>query len=405
MAIGGFIPTARYLAQLQGGAVTNVITNIAVTSGGEPVAGYDDIPITTMTVTANRSSAQRTTVSMTVPITQGTWWPVPTDLSSPLSPNGNELLITAGYQYSDGSQDNFQQGIFPIVSCAMTAQGNLTMVVTADDRSYSFSSRGILAPFTVTEDDNGDSTATISETIYTPGAGNSLLTCNNSALPPGITFNIAATDQLAPPNTYSVGQDPWEASLDLATSTGWSGYADPFGNMTFAPPPLTGNPIWQMSSLPGDMIVTIGSRTLTADQVFNDYFVITANSDSYDYDSVSPTLLPPIQVEISDDNPTSPTYINGNFGDRPQFIQSSVSTNSQAADAEATLDLALSLGQIDTLQFTGPINPAVQIDDFVNVYCPRIGLRSYTLFVVDGFTTTYALNGTTQYSLRRVITL
>ncbi len=414
MAIGGFIPTPRYLNQLSAGAVTNVNTVVGVYDNyGNPEAGYGDIPISTMTITANRTGTQRTTVTLTVTLDPITFWPRPIDLTSPLSPNGNELYISCGYVYPDGSSDMFLQGKFPIVTCTIDAQGSLTMSVSADDRAWSIGRRGLTAPYTVPEDNNGDSTGTISVVIL------NLLQLNISALP-AINYNVDSTNQLAPPNTYSVGQDPWQAATDLATSTGWELYLDPSGNVTAAPPASGGTSIWNFSSTPGSQIALTGSRVLTADQIFNDFFVITANSDSYDYFATSPTIMPPVQSEMCDQNPDSPTYVSysggspmpvgwtgvyqgGTFGDIVQFIQSSVATNSLAAAAEAQLDLTLSLGKIDILTLDGPINPAVQIDDFCNVLIPRIGLTSWTQYVVDGFSTTYALNGKTSYTLRRVI--
>jgi hypothetical protein len=400
----GQLPSADFLAAMSAGAVTTLTVNVGVTSGGYPVAGYQDLALESLTVTANRNNAQRTTASLVLTVIPPTapatnWFPVPTDISSPLAPNGNELVVSSGFTYADGTSETFQLGVFPIVTVVPNASSTGDIVdlsVTADDRSWSISRRGLLQAYTVPVDSHGNPTQTVDALIL------ALLQQNTSGLPP-IEYNIYPTAELpnppymAPDNSYDQGQDPWQAAMDLAASIGYELYPDQAGNIQSFPLPTPGaTPNWTFSDQGGQLSIISVKRTLTADEVYNDYFVTTNNTNTTD--SIT------IQWEQWDGNAASPTYVGGPFGDIPNFINSSVSTTAAAAQLEATLDLEASIGQVDTIVLESVLNAAVKIDDVVSVTCAKIGCVGVT-FVVDGFTSTFAIGGTTQYNLRRIVSI
>jgi hypothetical protein len=394
--------SATFLAALYAGQTTNVKVVVGITAGGQPISGYQNLSVASLTVTANRTNAQRTTISLTINPVPGSFFPAPTDMSSPLAPNGNELVVAAGFIYTNGTIETAPMGVFPIVTVdvATTPSTGLVITVTADDRSWSISRRSLLQPIIMPVDDDGNPTTLVDAATL------ALLTQNTSGLPP-IQYAITPTASLgdladnyyAPATTYDQGQDPWAAALDIASGVGEELYLNVAGNVECYPmpdPSKQAAPDWVFSDPPVPTAIGIlaATRTLTADGVTNDQFVIT-DSDSA-----------PQQWEQLDSNPLSPTYTPGNggyskFGDIPSFVQSSVSDNLQAATLEATTDLLLSLGQTDTISLTSVVNAAVLIDDVCEVTCARLQL-SGVMYVVDGFVSTFTSSGTTVYTLRRV---
>lgn len=381
------------------GSSSGFAYSASVYSGGEPVEGYQDLPVEGVSVSADRNSAQRTTASVTITPDPDTYWPAPTDMGDVLAPNGNELVVSAGFIYSDGSTETCPLGIFPIVTVTVAATagatGNVTITVAADDRSWAISRRGLLQPYEVPTDDYGNPTTTVDQAILT------LLEANTSGLvtatgAPLIQYSITPTANLAPATTYDQGQDPWAASLDLAEGEGYEMFVNVAGNVECYPlpdPALRTSPDWTFSDPPVSSAIPIKAvtRTLTGDNVSNDYYV-TTDSDSE-----------PQMWEQYDGNPASATNVTSKFGRICTFVASEVSSDLTSAQLEATYDLVMSLGQVDTLSLQAVANAAVQIDDVCLVTCQRIGVVG-VMYVVDGFTSNFnSSDGSTTYTLRRVV--
>jgi hypothetical protein len=279
--------------------------------------------------------------------------------------------------------------VFPIVTTvSVSSAQDYSLTITIDDRSWAIARRGLLVPYIV----NG--TTTVDEAI------SALITSaieNNGGigLPP-IPISILPTAQLAPSNTFNQGDDPWKDCLTLAGGVGYELFADQFGSLVGRPVPTPGTVADWAYGPPGTGTGVIPfmklTRTLTADGVSNYFVIATENS----------TVSAAIQGVAEDTSPTSPTNAGGPFGNIPTFATSQTSLTAEAAQSEAAYDLAVSLGQVDTIQLETVLNPALTIDDVISVTDPRSRLNG-ALYVVDGYQHGVQVGGTTLIMGRRVL--
>lgn len=372
--------SAKFKAALESGQIYTV-AEATVLSDGQPVAGYTNIPVETATVTCSRTQAQRSTLTVTLdPL--GTAGIVPTGLSSPLAPNGNELAYSVGVRYLDGTRELVPCGVYPIQTVTVTDTGqNLTLQATCADRSWSIARRPLTQPYTIAAG------TTLDQALH------QLLSANTSGMPP-FAYSISPTSAIAPVNTYREGQDPWQAALDLAAGAGLECFFDRYGNIAARPIPGPGTtaPTWAASDLTQGGILAAG-RTLTANQISNDFVVFSQSSN----------VTPPVRAEAADTNPASPTYKGGNFGDIVTYLSSSTVADAAGAQAAAQSQLYLSLGGIDTLTVTLIPNPAIDVDDIFTVTRPRAGLNGEQ-WVVDGYSLPAGTAAQMTVNLRRVLT-
>lgn len=354
-------PVSAAFAAALSSSQLNIVAEATVTAGGRPILG--PIPVETATLTVSRNQAQRSTLTATLdPATPGV---VPTSMASPLAPNGNELVFSYGVAYPNGTRELVPCGVFPIQTATVTDTGtDLTVQVAAADRSWSISRRGLLQPYTVGTD------TTLAEALA------ALVTANNSGMPP-FAYSIYPTSAIAAPNSYRQGQDPWQAAMDLADGAGYECYFDRYGNLQAYPTP---DPATLPLAWSAEEGATAGPsrivRTFTAVGVYNDFFV----------SSSSATVSPPVQAEASDTNPTSPTWVDGTFGDIPSFLMSPAVADATGAAASAESELLASIGQVDSTTITILANPAIDIDDIFTVTRDRMGLAAGTRWIVDAYT-------------------
>jgi hypothetical protein len=90
-----------------------------------------------------------------------------------------------------------------------------------------------------------------------------------------------------------------------------------------------------------------------------------------------------VRAEAVDDNPASPTWVEGPFGDVPLFYTSALITTVDQAQDVADAMLLRKLGLVEGLRFAAIPNPALDVDDVVQV--TRLRARVDALHVVEQF--------------------
>jgi hypothetical protein len=384
------VPVSQnYITAMVSGSSTGLVVYANLNSGGNPVTGYQDMPVEQAAVSADRDNEQRQTASVVLTPNPVTYYPVPVDLTSPVSPGGNEIVLSAGWRYQDGTEEIVPIGVFPIVTTvSVSSAQDYSLTVTIDDRSWSIARRALLTPYIVS------SGITVDEAITALIA--SAINNNGGAGLPPIPISILPTVQPAPPNTFNQGDDPWQDSLTLAGGVGYELFADQNGSLIGRPIPTPGSAADWTYGAPGSGSTVIPftklTRTLTADGVSNNFVIATENS------SVSAA----IQGSAEDNGTSSPTNVNGPFGNIPTFATSQIATNVAMAAAEASYDLQVSLGQIDIILLETVLNPALTIDDVISVTDPRSRLNG-ALYVVDAFQHNLYVGGTTVITGRRIL--
>ena len=92
----------------------------------------------------------------------------------------------------------------------------------------------------------------------------------------------------------------------------------------------------------------------------------------------------PVRVEVWDDDPASPTYRYGPFGEVPRFYTSSLVTTEAQATAAGEAILRRATGLVEGVSWTSLVDPAVDVGDIVAVVNPAV--RVNRVMVLDSVT-------------------
>jgi hypothetical protein len=266
----------------------------------------------------------------------------PTRPSDELLPYGTEVTLRWGMVIPGGATEWVSLGVFRLTSVRAedNANGGRVVVLEGFDRSHAVT-RPFVAPYAPSA--GGNYAQAIAEVIsarYAPA-----------------TFNFATTTFLAPPLTIGTDTDPWQFCLDAAASIGLDLFVDRAGVFTLRPPPSRRDALaWTFIEGQGGITLDV-ARTWTEENTFNGVIVTSSNSGSAGV----------VRAEAWDEDPASPTYRYGRFGENPKPIASPYVTNDAQGQALAELELRRLLRRADSLEFTCVPNPALDPDDLVRV--------------------------------------
>lgn len=308
-------------------------------------------PITTVldgTVTLDQSAASRGRLDMSV-VDDGTFGLVPDDPDHLLAPYGNELRVSRGVRYPDGTDELVALGVFRIDDSEVLDTGDqLTVRVSGLDRSGRVIDARFEEPYEIAQGTNYADA--IQDTI--------------EAAIPGLEFNFTATSRTTPKLIAEEGADRWAFCQEMARSLGMALYFDGDGVCVLAPvSTLGGTPAWDLVEGEAGVLVTAG-RTWTRQGAFNRVIATGENTGE----------TAPARGVATDDNPLSPTYYYGPFGKVPRFYSSPfITTDAQASDAAYAM-LARELGTTQAVNFGALVNPALEPDDLVRVTRARAGI-------------------------------
>lgn len=179
-------------------------------------------------------------------------------------------------------------------------------------------------------------------------------------LPSQTDFAISSTNVQTPLLVYGMqqGGDPWQDIQDLATAIGFEAFFDASGIFVFrpVPDPSVGDPVWEFDET-SNPLVSEASRELSNEQTFNHIVVMGQSTSTQN----------PVTAEAFDNNPSSPTYILGPFGEVTERVTFSTVTTQDQAQATANALLFNSLGGADTVTITCVPMPALEPGDIVKV--------------------------------------
>ncbi|URN11378.1 DUF5047 domain-containing protein [Streptomyces radiopugnans] len=132
--------------------------------------------------------------------------------------------------------------------------------------------------------------------------------------------------------TWDAQGDRWAAVQELATAVGAEAFADVDGIFRVEPLPdlLTAEVAWEVAAGEGGALVSV-NRGWSRDGIYN---VVVASGEN------SEEGVPPVAATAEDDDPTSPTYVDGPFGRVPRFYSSPTLTSTSLAQGAANKLLA-----------------------------------------------------------------
>lgn len=166
------------------------------------------------------------------------------------------------------------------------------------------------------------------------------------------------------------GSDPWQDACRLAGSFGYALYPDPAGTVVAkaVQAPTAGAPAFVFAR-GSTAIVTEHTRSSPLARTYNG---VIATGEGTGTDA-------PVRGEAWDENPASPTYRHGPFGQVPCFYSSPLLTTVDQCEQAAAKILATCLGRVEQLSWSAAAHPGLQPFDTVRVEQADGSMRAYVL--------------------------
>lgn len=193
---------------------------------------------------------------------------------------------------------------------------------------------------------------------------------------PDVIFLSGSEDMLTPGILIEQGEDPWEHMQNMAAAIGCDLYFDVLGQAVCAPvrPDLDEDKVdWEF--IEGDEATLLYLSKRVSDEGVYSRVVYTGETTS---------IALPVRGEAFDDDPLSPTYVKGPFGEVTYFASSSFVTTKEQAEAAARRQLAKSVGFYERIETISIVHPAHELGDVIRISRPESRIDS--LYAVDKLT-------------------
>lgn len=343
-------------------SATNEVKRLSATGGG---------------VTEDATAEVRRRCSVTVVDATGAL--TPRGVEDLLTPYGTELRPYRGVRYADGTTEVMPLGVFRIsqVNVDDSVGGSPDIKIEGFDRSRTVGRDKFIEPYTVPQGTN------IVEAIKTILARTF----------PALEYDAISTEMTTTaPIIYDTNTTPWAAVTSLGVSIGCEVYFDATGRVVIAPPAdidALPSPSFSYVEGKGCTMTNLASK-FTDEPGFNG-IVLTGESVGDE--------APPVRAVVWDDEPTSPTYHLGPYGEVPDFkTDANVKTQDEAENAARSLLQGI-LGFSEQLSIVAWPNPAVSAGDVVQVERERSGATG--LYAVDVITTPLSAKETSAVTVRK----
>lgn len=310
-------------------------------------------------VTLDGTSAVRGAVDLTF-IDDGSLDLIPTKPTDTLAPYGNELQVSRGITYADGTKELVSLGVFRIESVEVQDTGTGTQIRVAGlDRATIVSDAKFDLPGEVTP---GTDAASAILSIVQGG------------------YELATDDRFEdiqfplPRVAYAEGDDRWDFAQQLASRSGAELYFDGDGELVLVQvPDITGTPVAEIAEGTNGVLLAI-SRRWTREDSFN-RVIVTGESMNQD---------PAFRGDVYDNDDTSPTYYFGPFGKVLRFERSDLVGSVAQAEAAALGILNKQLGTFSELEFGAIVQPHLEPGDIVLVERDQLGIAEN--HIIDSLT-------------------
>lgn len=327
---------------------------------------------TTMTFDRNNIIRRNATVVLTETSTDGLPALVPVTAGDLLAPFGNVFVLAYVIKYSNGDTEPINVLTGDAETVKVSDPGSdLAITLNVYDRARAYQRAGfqdtvVVPPFTAIE-----------------GAIMQILTSIQVGFTPIYNFMATGFATGSSPSVYDIGDDPWQAVTDLATSAGCEIFHDPNGTCLLIPTP---NPLTQPISWyydEGKNLATDLERTLTRAGVGN--YVVR--------DGEGTGVVPPVRGIWMDTSPLSRTYIGGTFGVQVDYATSPLINTQPMAQNAAQAAGYVNMGSIESIDLTSIPKPDHDCDDVIGVARVRAGVPAGTLYVLDSGTLGFGNQG------------
>lgn len=297
-----------------------------------------------------------------------------------LTPTGTEIRPYRGVRYTDGTTEICPLGVFRLSKASISDGTGGSPVISLEgfDRARTIQRAKFLTPYTIASGTN--IVSAIKEIV-------------RRSFPEIEYDTISSPLATTGPLLFDANSDPWEAVHGLATSIGCLSYFDVTGRMAILPPnDVNALPSPEFTLIEGDSCTMLQLAREYSDEPGFNGVIVSGQSIGDD--------LPPVRGEAWDDNPTSPTYRKGPYGEVPTFYTDNQSkTNDQAATVARSL-LAQYLGFASKVAITATVNPSYEADDVLEVKRERAGVNG--VYTVESFTVPLKASATQSLTLKEL---
>lgn len=307
----------------------------------------------------------------TVRLSDPTGTLTPQDLDSVLTPYGTEfrlyrgIRLPGGVDYIDAAgfpaytrNEFIPLGVFRVFTVNTFDSGDsFAIQLDGYDRAWEVGRRRFVTPYTIAAGTNfGTAISTMIDNRYD-----------------GLAYNFSPTTHTTPELKFDIGDDPWRRAQEMALAIGMEIFFDVEGIcvMRPVPDPAVDPVVWAYAEGPAATIMYV-DRALSSVDNFN-HIVVTGADDTGD----------PVYGDFADEDPASPTYINGPYGDIPYFINSGYVTTNVQAQEMAEAEFLKHYGGVEQMQLSIVPNPAHDVGDVVSVTRTRSQLN-YAYVVQSG---------------------
>lgn len=273
-----------------------------------------------------------------------------------LDPYRAEIKVSRGFRYTDGTEELAPLGWFRMRNLRITehADGGVALSTDGFDRSLVCQDRLPTAwPI--------PAGAAVEQEIARLLVG----------VFPGMTFALIDSGHVTPSLLLPEGANPWTEASKLAESIGARLSMNRDNVCVLQPETTTAANDYLWSFTEGvDADFWQPDRTVTVDDVANYVVVVGTNSQGATVRGVA-----------YDDDPESPTWVQGPFGQRVHTEQSERVVSSQQATDMAKAVLVKRLIASEDVTFEATVNPALDEGDTVAVTRARLGLHERRMIV------------------------
>lgn len=339
-----------------------------------------DLDVTSGSVRVDAKSATRRTVSITLSADRQDNDLVPDSEFSDLAPFGNELRVYRGAVLDNGTEEYVPLGVFVITDVSITDRiGGVDIAINGSDLSFKVSTNRWLSAYKVAAGDLSTSLTTLLQNRYSD------IKLSFPTLT-GVNINalVLGTD---------TDNDPWKDAVQIAEDCGYDLYFDADGVCQLTQfPSLDASVVVASYSENEDATITDLDRTLSAISTFNGVCFTGESSKSE-----------PVRVEVWDEDPLSPTYRYGKFGQRVLFYSSPVVVTLTAAVSAAISVLNRYLGAQEEITWKAIVNPAHDANDVI--YINNVGAKVNRIIIIDSLDIPLEPSGTMSAKARTVRTI
>lgn len=318
-----------------------------------------DLPIADGSVTVSVSQAARRSCSVSLFVGVADNDLVPDTAFDAITPFGNELRLYRGVRYADGSDELVPLGVFVItaVQFDQTAQG-IAISISGVDRSVRISRNLWLEPYRVAAGSLSDALTGLLQNRW-PAVELSF---------PSVSVNVV--QQVLGQES---GSDPWKDAVYLAEMAGYDLFFDQNGICVLQPFPSPDAASVVASFSDEDVLIKVARQDTTTDTYNGVVYVVESS-----------WLVTPFRVQVWDEDPASPTYRYGNFGEVPKVFSQSAITDTNATTAAAALLLSRGLGLAQNVSWELIVDPALDVNDVVLV--SNAGTKTDRIMIIDQLT-------------------